>query len=89
MINIIKPPPLVELGNDQTIPIHLDLVDDFGFTNLQLAYEIKKPAYIQDNTLVAMLKIDELEPDSLIQSIKILWELNDLYLMPMTKLFSF
>ena len=82
MINIIKPPPVIELGNDQTIPIHLDLMDDFGFTNLQLAYEIKKPAYIHDNTLVAMLKIDELEPDSLIQSIKILWELNDLYLMP-------
>ena len=82
MINIIKPPPVIELGNDQTIPIHLDLMDDFGFTNLQLAYEIKKPAYIQDNTLVAMLKIDELEPDSLIQSIKILWELDDLYLMP-------
>ena len=82
MINILEPPPLIELGSDQSIPIHLEIMDDFGFTNLQLAYEIKKPSYIQDNTLVAMLKIDELEPDSLIQSIKMLWELNNLYLMP-------
>ena len=72
----------MNLGNEQTIPIHLDVLDDFGFTDLQLAYEIKKPAYIKDNTLVAMFKIEKLEPDSLIQSIKMLWELNDLYLMP-------
>ena len=82
MINIIKPPPMIELDNEQAIPIHLDVMDDFGFTDLQLAYEIKKPAYIQDNTMVAMSKIDLLEPDSLIQSIKMLWKLSDLYLMP-------
>ena len=82
MINIIAPPPMIELGNEQTIPIHLEVLDDFGFTDLQLAYEIKKPAYIKDNTLVAMFKIEKLEPDSLVQSIKMIWELNDLYLMP-------
>ena len=48
IINIIKPPPVIELGNEQTIPIHLDVMDDFGFTNLQLAYEVKKPSYIQE-----------------------------------------
>ena len=82
MINIIKPPPMIELGNEQIIPLHIDVVDDFGFTDLQLAYEIKKPVYMKDDTFVAMLKIDELEPDSLIQSIKMLWELNNLNLMP-------
>ena len=82
MINIIKPPPMIELGNEQIIPLHIDVVDDFGFTDLQLAYEVKKPVYIKDDTFVAMLKIDELEPDSLIQSIKMLWELNNLNLMP-------
>ena len=29
--------------------------------------------YIKNDSFVAMLKIDELEPDSLIQSIKMLW----------------
>ena len=60
----------------------LDIIDDFGFTDLQLAYEIKKPDYIKDDSFVAMFKIDKLEPDSLIQSIKMLWELNNLHLMP-------
>lgn len=81
-INVIKPAPMIELGNEQAIPIHLDIIDDFGFKDLQLAYEIKKPDYIKDDSFVAMLKIDELEPDSLIQSIKMLWELNNLHLMP-------
>ena len=81
-INVIKPAPMIELGNEQAIPIHLDIIDDFGFTDLQLAYEIKKPDYLKDDSFVAMFKIDKLEPDSLIQSIKMLWELTNLHLMP-------
>ena len=81
-INVIRPAPMIELGNEQTIPIHLDIIDDFGFTDLQLAYEIKKPDYIKDDSFVAMFKIDKLQPDSLIQSIKMLWKLNSLHLMP-------
>ena len=82
MINVITPAPIIELGNEQVVPIHLDIMDDFGFTNLQLAYEIKKPDYIKDDSFVAMFKINKLETDSLIQSIKMLWELNNLLLMP-------
>jgi len=82
IINVVKPSPMIELGSEQIVPIHLDIIDDFGFTNLQLAYEIKKPAYIKEDSFVAMFKIDKLEPDSLFQSIKILWELNNLGLMP-------
>jgi len=73
---------MIELGNEQIVPIHLEIMDDFGFTDLQLAYEIKKPDYIKDDSFVAMFKIEKLEPDSLIQSIKMLWELNNLHLMP-------
>ena len=82
MINVITPAPMIELGNEQVVPIHLDIMDDFGFTNLQLAYEIKKPDYIKDDSFVAMFKINKLETDSLVQSIKMLWELNNLLLMP-------
>ena len=34
MINIIKPPPLIELGNEQNIPIHLEVMDDFRLYKL-------------------------------------------------------
>ncbi len=82
IINVIKPNPMVELGNEQVIIIHLDIMDDFGFTDLQLAYEIKKPDYVKNDSFVSMFKINKLDPDSLIQSIKMLWELNNLNLMP-------
>ena len=81
-ISIIKPPPVIELGNDQTIPIHLEVSDDFGFTNLQLAYEIQRPAYLKADPYVAMFNINELNLDSLNQQIIKYWDLTDLMLMP-------
>jgi hypothetical protein len=36
-INVIKPPPIITLGNNQIIQFHLEIEDDYGFTNLQLA----------------------------------------------------
>ena len=82
ILNVIKPAPIIELGNNQIIPIHLDIIDDFGFTDLQLAYEIRKPAYLQDDSFVAMFTINELLPDSIIQSVQMLWEVGDMFLMP-------
>ncbi len=46
-MTIIQPPPIVELGGNQSIPIVMTIEDDFGFSNLQLAYEIQRPSYIQ------------------------------------------
>ncbi len=82
ILNVIKPSPIIELGNKQVIPIHLDIIDDFGFTDLQLAYEVRKPAYLKDDPFVAMFAINELVPDSIIQSVQMLWELNNMFLMP-------
>ena len=82
ILNVIKPAPMIELGNEQIISIDLDIIDDFGFTDLQLAYEIRKPAYLKDDPFVAMFTINELVPDSLIQSIQMFWEVNNMLLMP-------
>tara|TARA_B100000214_G_scaffold284185_1_gene213756 strand:+ start:4009 stop:7416 length:3408 start_codon:yes stop_codon:yes gene_type:complete len=82
LITVIKPLPVTELGNNQTIPIHLEINDDFGFTDLQLAYEIQRPAYLQTDTYVAMFNLDELSPDSISQTIKMFWDLTDMALMP-------
>ena len=81
-ISVIKPPPIIELGNDQTIPIHLEINDDFGFSNLQLAYEVQRPAYLKADPYVAMFNINELHLDSLNQKIVTYWDLTDLMLMP-------
>ena len=81
-ISIIKPPPITELGNDQTIPIKLEISDDYGFTNLQLAYEIRRPAYLQADPYVAMFNMEGIHRDSLIQKVNMYWDLTEMMLMP-------
>ena len=82
IITVISPPPLTELGNDPLIPIHLEIQDDFGFTDLQLAYEVRRPNYLDADPFVAMFNIPELIQDTLIQSIYTFWDLSDMLLMP-------
>ena len=79
---VIKPPPMIELGNDQTIPIHLEIEDDYGFMDLQVAYEVRRPTYLQADPYVAMFTIHDLNPDTVIQTIHTLWDLGDMLLMP-------
>ncbi len=81
-LSILKPSPITELGNDQSVPIHLEISDDYGFTDLQLAYEVQRPAYLQADPYVAMFNINDLSIDSLDQTIKMFWDLNDMMLMP-------
>ena len=79
---IITPPPMIELGSDQTIPIHLEIEDDYGFTDLQIAYEIRRPAYLQADPYVAMFTLQDLNKDTVVQTLKTWWDLNDMLLMP-------
>ena len=82
ILSIIKPAPITELGNDQSVPVHLEISDDYGFTELQLAYEVRRPAYLQADPYVAMFNISDLNTDTLDQTIKMFWDLNDMMLMP-------
>ena len=81
-INVISPDPSSVLGDDQVVPINLKIMDDYGFQDLQLAYEIVKPAYLQNDPYVAMFSINGISPDSISQSINFLWELDNMSLMP-------
>ena len=40
-MTIIQPPPIIELGSNQEIPILISIEDDFGFSNLQLCFRAK------------------------------------------------
>ncbi len=79
---VIQPSPVIELGSNQSIPIHLEIEDDYGFTELQVAYEIRRPSYLQADPYVSMFPIYELNSDTTVQSLQTLWELNDMVLMP-------
>lgn len=79
---VIKPPPIIELGSDQIIPIHLEIEDDYGFSDLQVAYEMRRPSYLQADPYVAMFTLNELNPDTVNQTIQTWWDLSDMFLMP-------
>ena len=81
-INVISPDPSSELGDNQVVPINLKIMDDYGFQDLQLAYEIVKPAYLNNDPYVAMFSINDVSLDSISQNINFLWELDNMSLMP-------
>ena len=69
-ISIIKPSPITELGDDQIVQIELEVSDDYGFTDLQLAYEVRRPTYLLTDPYVSMFIINSLVEDSLNQKIR-------------------
>jgi len=81
-LNIINPPTEVELGSDLLIPIEVRIEDDFGFSNLQVGYEVRRPAYLQAEPLISIFTIPIPDPTRLSQEIRTVWDLSDLGLMP-------
>ena len=79
---IIQPPPIIELGGEQKIPIIMTIEDDFGFSNLQLAYEIQRPSYIQVEPLISLFSIPITDMTLARQEIQTFWDLQALSLMP-------
>ncbi|MEC9475281.1 MAG: DUF4175 family protein, partial [Candidatus Neomarinimicrobiota bacterium] len=81
-MTILKPAPIIEVGGDQLISILMDIEDDFGFSKLQLAYEIHRPSYINAEPKISMFNIDIPDLDKNQQQIVMDWETKDIGLMP-------
>ena len=81
-ITVFQPERVIELGSNQSIAIHLKIEDDFGFSNLQVAYEIHRPAYISMDPLLSLFTIPIDDPLNINQDIAHLWQLIELGLMP-------
>ena len=81
-MNVIQPQPVLELGTEQLIPIQIKIEDDFGFSTLQIGYEIKRPSYIENQSQISIFPIYISDPKVLSQEIKSIWKLNEYNLMP-------
>ena len=81
-ISVYEPHPIIELGDDQIVPVHLDIEDDFGFSNLQIGYEIRRPAYIETDPIISVYKVPGVIPHKPKQTVTLDWNLSDLMLMP-------
>ena len=76
------PPPITELGDEQIIPIHLDIEDDFGFSILQIGYEIIRPSFIETDPIISVYSVSNLVPDKPKQTVFLDWDLSEIMLMP-------
>ncbi len=81
-ITVQQPERSFELGSDQTVLLHLQIEDDFGFSNLQVAYEIHRPAYIAIEPLMSLFTIPIDDPRNVRQDIFHSWQLGEFGLMP-------
>ena len=82
ILNILEPPPIIVLGSNQIIPFNLEIEDDYGFTSLQVAYEVRRPEFLQIEPYIAMFSIPELDTEKRTQIINSHWNLSNLMLMP-------
>ncbi len=82
IMSILKPAPIIELGESQMIAINMNIEDDFGFSKLQVAYEIHRPDYIEAEPKISMFNI--LIPDNEKNQQEIItdWNIGELGLMP-------
>jgi hypothetical protein len=81
-MTIIQPPPIIELGSNQTIPILMSIEDDFGFSNLQLSYELQRPNYIDAEPFISLFNIEINKSSKTQQDIQTIWNLQSIGLMP-------
>ncbi len=81
-IKIITPDPVITLGNNQIIEFNIEIEDDYGFDNLQLAYEIIRPDYLNVEPYISMFIIPDIIRDTSFQNFTTPWNLSELMLMP-------
>lgn len=79
---VIEPKQSVDLGTDMEIPIRLSIEDDFGFSNLQVGYEVRRPSYLHTEPYISIFSIRLQDPFKLSQEIRTFWNLAKLNLMP-------
>ncbi len=81
-ITVLAPESNFELGRDQAILMQLQIEDDFGFSNLQVAYEVHRPVYIAADPLLSLFTIPIPDVYDHSQEIFHTWWLSELGLMP-------
>jgi len=81
-MTVMRPERSFELGSDQSVLLHVQIEDDFGFSNLQVAYEIHRPAYIAIDPVLSLFTIPINDPQNVNQDIIYSWQLGEFGLMP-------
>ena len=81
-IEVLMPASVTELGSDFSIPVQLHIQDDFGFSHLQIVYEMEHPEYVGATNRVSVRAIPTISHESTSQDVFYVWDLSALDLMP-------
>ncbi len=81
-ISVSLPPDQVELDESMMVPLQYDISDDYGFSQTQITYQVRRPDYLTQDDQVYSHGIPELEPAKRSQRLVHVWQLDQLGLMP-------
>ena len=82
IIRVLAPGQDVVLGDKMILPTRLKLDDDFGFSRLELNYQIQHPDYLMEDTTVYGVSVDLPRSDLSSLEFNYSWDLNNVSMMP-------
>ena len=82
IIRILAPGQDVIIGDKMILPTRLKLDDDFGFSRLELNYQIQHPDYLMEDTTIYQVKVDLPRTDLSSLEFNYTWDLKEVSMMP-------
>lgn len=82
IIRVLVPGQDVVLGDKMTLPVRLKIDDDFGFSKLELNYQIQHPDYLMEDTTTYHVKLNLPHVDGSALEFNYSWDLNQISIMP-------
>ena len=82
MIRVMVPGQDVVMGENMQIPIRLKLDDDFGFSKLELNYQLQHPDYLMADTNTYTEVIELPDAGLASQEFNTIWDIQNISIMP-------
>ena len=82
IIRVLVPGQDVIIGDKMLLPTRLKLDDDFGFSRLELNYQIQHPDYLMEDTTTYKMNIDLPRTDLSSLEFNYTWDMNEVSMMP-------
>jgi hypothetical protein len=82
IVRVMVPAQDVIIGENMLLPVRLKMDDDFGFSKLELNYEIQHPDYLMEDTTLYRIGIDIPRNDLASIEFNYRWDLSEISIMP-------
>lgn len=82
LIRVLVPGQDVIVGENMQVPTRLKLDDDFGFSRLELNYQIQHPDYLVEDTTTYSLSVELPRTDLSSLEFNYIWDMSQVRIMP-------